>query len=1057
MTRKIYTFVTFMLVLIGLAIGNTCQAQDYFTLTNTGSSSATIYLKRQGGNYSNTVNISYSINNGSWTPMTTYGNAANTNLQVSVPAGQNIRFRGSNPRTVGYGLSTATNIYWYLYSTQSKFTASGDIMSIVAFDEATSTIIADAQISQYGFKSLFGGTNGKFTTMTDASQLKMPSNLSQYCFSNMFYGCTSLVTPPALPATALQPYCYEAMFSGCRALTSAPALPATELASYCYFSMFNGCIALTTAPHLGVTTIAEGCYQSMFKNCSTLVNIQDTLPATNLPKNCYNEMFNACTSLKYAPEIMATADCSPGQACCYNMFSDCSSLEKAPSQLLPATISSNQCYYHMFSNCPKLQEGPDIHVSTLGKTNALWYMFHNSNNVNKIRVWFKSWKNSNGTGFTDSWVYGVADQGVFYCPPELERKWQSSYNGYYTPKNVDYKWTIYSYDITFVPVEGSWADGSNDNKHFTWETDVEVIDTFINAQVDAQSQSIIKGYYLDAALKQATDLDAIRADLAVQQSTATKYIYVALKPVATQEYQISFVDEDGTTILEKDTVAAGTTPTYEGETPTKTKTAQYTYTFAGWSPALYAADKDQTYTATFTPTTRTYLVKFIDENDKPLQSGLVAYGITPECTLPTKEDDAEYTYSYAWDKPIVPVTGMATYKAVLTATKNKYLITFLDENGDTLQSSAVEYGATPVYAGATPTKESYTFAGWKPEVVSVTADAVYTAMFKEADDKITITVTSDASYGTIILLDEDENEIPASSTEGNTKQYRLEEGMFVYVKPVAVSGYYFTMWNNDPTETANPYELDVEANRTFTASFTTNFELLDSKYADDPWYAETYAPMKGRSVSVTYIRTFVKDQWTSFSLPFNYSYMKEANQTFRGAVYELDNAEYADGYLQLNFIPQTASIMANKPYILHPSKDIVNPIFENVRLLDIVDASYNVSCTSGYPVTYTNTLHKTTLEKSKNIIYLNQNKLYYSNLEKNTNMPAFRGFFNLNLPEDEIKYAPKIRIVVAGEEVMTIEDEAAEEFVRKYFDNEGNLIIERNGVQYNAQGKILNR
>ena len=46
------------------------------------------------------------------------------------------------------------------------------------------------------------------------------------------------------------------------------------------------------------------------------------------------------------------------------------------------------------------------------------------------------------------------------------------------------------------------------------------------------------------------------------------------------KYTITFVDENGTELEKDENVEYGTTPTYDGETPEKAATAQYTYTFA---------------------------------------------------------------------------------------------------------------------------------------------------------------------------------------------------------------------------------------------------------------------------------------------------------------------------------------------------------------------------------------------------------------------------------------------------------------------------------------------
>ena len=79
-----------------------------------------------------------------------------------------------------------------------------------------------------------------------------------------------------------------------------------------------------------------------------------------------------------------------------------------------------------------------------------------------------------------------------------------------------------------------------------------------------------------------------------------------------------------------------------------------------------------------------------------------------------------------------------------------YTIKFVNEDGSVLQSSEVEYGAIPVYSGSTPTKastaeHSYSFAGWTPEIVTVTADATYTATYTSTANQYKLTYKVDGA------------------------------------------------------------------------------------------------------------------------------------------------------------------------------------------------------------------------------------------------------------------------------------------------------------------------
>ena len=193
--------------------------------------------------------------------------------------------------------------------------------------------------------------------------------------------------------------------------------------------------------------------------------------------------------------------------------------------------------------------------------------------------------------------------------------------------------------------------------------------------------------------------------------------------------------KNGDTVLQSGKVAYGTKPAYTGATPTKAATAQYTYTFKGWTPEIVAVTGDMTYTAEFNSVLREYTVTW-KNGDTVLQSGKVAYGTKPTYTgaTPTKATTAQYTYVFkGWTPEIVAVKGDTTYTAEFNSVLREYAVTW--KNGDTvLQSGKVAYGTKPAYTGATPTKAAtaqytYSFKGWSPEIVAVTGDTTYTAEF----------------------------------------------------------------------------------------------------------------------------------------------------------------------------------------------------------------------------------------------------------------------------------------------------------------------------------------
>ena len=163
---------------------------------------------------------------------------------------------------------------------------------------------------------------------------------------------------------------------------------------------------------------------------------------------------------------------------------------------------------------------------------------------------------------------------------------------------------------------------------------------------------------------------------------------VSYTPVFTKEpkqYTITFKNYNGRPLWTT-TVPYGETPVYNGETPTRPRTQQYSYEFAGWSPELTAVSGDATYTALFDAIVNQYTVVFQNEDGTELDRQMVDYGTKPEYQgeTPTKEPDENYRYEFAgWTPRIAAVYGDATYTATYTRHD-------LHEGIDNVQSPCME-------------------------------------------------------------------------------------------------------------------------------------------------------------------------------------------------------------------------------------------------------------------------------------------------------------------------------------------------------------------------------
>ena len=243
---------------------------------------------------------------------------------------------------------------------------------------------------------------------------------------------------------------------------------------------------------------------------------------------------------------------------------------------------------------------------------------------------------------------------------------------------------------------------------------------------------------------------------------------------AVTTYTITWKNWDGTT-LTTSKVTKGNTPSYTGATPTRPSTAQYAYTFSGWTPTIVAASANATYTATYTSTPR-YTVSFnanggiipVDGNmgntpaghittlngSQTIGSVVVTKGKTDFRTMSNDCPSRDYYSFLGWytattggeqvynssgsyvagtywdtDGKWKGTTDVQLYAQWLA---NTYTITWKQDDGTTIDETLVEYNQLPAHDS--PTKPAtaewtYSFASWTPTITAVTGNATYTAKY----------------------------------------------------------------------------------------------------------------------------------------------------------------------------------------------------------------------------------------------------------------------------------------------------------------------------------------
>lgn len=252
---------------------------------------------------------------------------------------------------------------------------------------------------------------------------------------------------------------------------------------------------------------------------------------------------------------------------------------------------------------------------------------------------------------------------------------------------------------------------------------------------------------------------------------------------------VNFKNYDGT-ILQTLEVESGATPAYTGETPEKPAGDHVRYEFSGWDPEVAAITADQDYVAQYTEIAIAF-VTFTDYDDSVI-SGPTEYDVgtaAADITVPadpTREPTQQYSYEFAgWSPAVANVSADATYKATYTSTVNKYSVTFVDDDGETVLKEETDYDYNTPWASVekpdVPDKQIegesdifYRFDHWNPEPAKVTEDVIYQAVYKVLQ----------ANHFNITFVDEDGYVLEEKEYSfGETPAYDALEGFEVSYDP----------------------------------------------------------------------------------------------------------------------------------------------------------------------------------------------------------------------------------------------------------------------------------
>ena len=458
------------------------------------------------------------------------------------------------------------------------------------------------------------------------------------------------------------------------------------------------------------------------------------------------------------------------------------------------------------------------------------------------------------------------------------------------------------------------------------------------------------------------------------------------------------------------------------------------YKFGIWSNGLY-----YTLHSTFLPLeTVTLTAYFVPES---------AESRTVTVTADAADGTAGVYYRAARGISILVVETSATVfegvpvTLVATQTGSNPFDHWEDEGGNTLDPSVIMSSNTA--DGVTTTQV----------IVPTGKNTTYTAIFAPAAP-VTPTYTVAATVS------------PAGAgTVTGTGTFDEGDDVTLTANP-ANRRYVFSHWtdegNSAGTDGVDTYTInDIAADHNNVVAVFTEVPVTLDDNKETSYYTTTASTFTGE-MDFQMMRTFYAGMWNTVCFPFDLTASQIAASDMRTATFYTLTSVTGDAAEGLDFnVSEVTSLSARTPYLVQVSgANIVNPVFAGVTLAASAFTN-NTTGTNVGDTRFFGTVHPTALETGENsgFLFLGQNnQLYWPNVAND--IRAFRAYFYSGNSTVQAVH-PRVRLVVRPETPTdVIEGYNADTWsavvpARKVLDN-GNLIIERDGIRYNAVGQKVN-